>query len=110
MSDAPPINDDSAMSEARAHKLVVDNSWTFVTVLAAALVVLCWYFHLGQVSVGPVIWTLSGLAVTQLAINSRAQRVGSSSQLRLLTLASQIVGTALMGVAWHLCGGLQQPF
>ncbi len=110
MSDAAAEDEIAGAGEMRAHKLVFDNTWNFVTVLAAAFVVLCWHFQLGQVSVGPVIWVLSGLALVQLLINASAQHARSTAQLQRGTLTSQIAGTLLMGVAWHLCGGLQQPF
>jgi PAS domain-containing protein len=86
-----------------------DNAWMLTTLLAAALSVLCGYFGLVQVNVGPIIWTLSILALTQLSIASHGYRATSLAQLRRFALASQFLGTLLMGVSWHFFGGLQQP-
>lgn len=91
------------------HKVMFDNTWTLATVLAAALALLCWYFRLAQVGIGPIICTLAGLAVVQLGITSLAGLAPTGSRLRLLALASHIAGTVLLGVAWHLFGGIQQP-
>jgi PAS domain-containing protein len=97
------------LEDLRQHKLMFDNTWTLATVLATALVVLCWYFRLAEVSIGPIICTLAGLALAQLGINSFSGRAASAEALRLLALWSQLTGTLLLGIGWHLFGGLQQP-
>jgi len=106
---AVPITDVAAFNELRRHKGMFDNTWTLTTLLAAALSVLCGYFGLVQVNVGPIIWTLTVLAMTQLVIASQGYRATSAAQLQGFALASQFVGAALMGVSWHFFGGLQQP-
>src|SRR6266850_2983395 len=109
MTDAKSNNGASGLADQRRHKVMFDNTWTLVTILAATLTVLGWHFGLAQVDIGPIIWTLAGLALMQLAINSQTQRATSGAQLQLLVVSSQMLGTALMGVGWHLFGGLQQP-
>src|SRR5690242_14749833 len=96
------------LDEVRQHKVMFDNTWTLATVLATALAVLCWYFRLAQVNIGPVICALAGLALAQLAINSFTGRAAAKAPLQLLALSSQLTGTLLLGVTWHLLGGLQQ--
>jgi PAS domain-containing protein len=99
----------AGLDELRRHKGMFDNTWTLTTLLAAALSVLCGYFGLVQVNVGPIVWTLAVLALAQLAIASQGYRVTSAGQLRWLALGSQLLGALLMGVSWHCFGGLQQP-
>jgi len=109
MSAASTATRDPQVDEVRQHKVMFDNTWTLATVLATALAVLCWYFRLAQVNIGPVICALAGLAVAQLGINSFTGRAGSKATLQHLALLSQLTGTLWLGVAWHLLGGLQQP-
>jgi PAS domain-containing protein len=71
--------------------------------------VLCWYFGLAQVNIEPIIWTLAGLALVQLAISSQTHRASTPAHFQRLALSSQMIGTVLMGVGWHFFGGLQQP-
>jgi PAS domain-containing protein len=101
--------DAGALAEQRGYKSAFDNTWSLVTILAASLAVLGWYFGLSQVEVEPIVWTLAALAVAQLVINSHARPVQSRARLQRLVVASQLIGTLLLGTAWHLLGGLQQP-
>ena len=106
MSAVPFADSAAALNELRRHKGMFDNTWTLTTLLAAALSVLCGYFGLVQVNVGPIIWTLTVLALTQLVIASQGYRATSAAQLQGFALASQFVGALLMGVSWHFFGGL----
>jgi PAS domain-containing protein len=99
----------AALGELRRDKGMFDNTWTLTTLLAAALSVLCGYFGLVQVSVGPIVWALAVLVLAQLAMAAQGFRATSAAQLRALALVSQLVGALLMGVTWHFFGGLQQP-
>jgi PAS domain-containing protein len=101
--------DGTALAELRRYKAAFDNTWSLATILATSLAVLGWYFGLSQVDVAPIVWTLAALAVAQLVINSHARPVQSRARLQLLVVASQLIGTLLLGTAWHLLGGLQQP-
>jgi PAS domain-containing protein len=106
----PAVNDGAATLQALCrHKVTFDNTWTLTIVLATSLAVLCWYFGLAQVDIAPVIWTLAGLALAQLALGLPTRRLSSLQRLRRLTLSAQLLGTLLLGVSWHLFGGLQQP-
>ena len=109
MSEPPTATSPLELDDIRQHKVMFDNTWTLATVLATALAVLCWYFRLTQVNIGNVICSLAGLALAQLGINSYTSRVTSKTSLQRLALSSQLAGTLLLGVAWHLFGGLQQP-
>jgi PAS domain-containing protein len=109
MSTMSTLDSVAALAELRRHKGMFDNTWTLTTLLAAALSVLCGYFGLVQVNVGPIIWTLALLALGQLVIASQGYRATSAAQLRRLALVSQFAGATLMGVSWHFFGGLQQP-
>jgi PAS domain-containing protein len=109
MSDTRSTTAPPDLEDVRQHKVMFDNTWTLATVLATALAVLCWYFRLAQVNIGPIICALAGLAVAQLGINSLTVRVSSKTHLQLLALSSQLTGMGLLGLAWHLFGGLQQP-
>jgi PAS domain-containing protein len=109
MSEVSTPSGRPVLDDVRQHKVMFDNTWTLATVLATALAVLCWYFGLAQVNIGPVICALAGLAVAQLGINCFTGRVTSRTPLQLLALLSQLIGTLLLGLAWHLFGGLQQP-
>ena len=97
------------LDELRRHKDMFDNCWTLATLLAGILAVLCGYFGLVQINVGPIVWTLSVLALVQLIMASQAYRVSTAAHLREYALASQFLGTLFMGVSWHFFGGLQQP-
>src|SRR5579862_4114959 len=103
MSNRTPGSED-----LRRYKVMFDNTWNLSTVLATATVVVSWYFGLVQLDIGPVIWTLAGLALIQFALHSQSSRAGASETVRLLAFSSQLFGTALMGVGWHLFGGLKQ--
>lgn len=94
--------------DLRRYKVMFDNTWTLSTVLASATVVVSWYFGLVQLDLGPVIWTLAGLALIQFVLQ-QSSRMGTSERVRLLAFSSQLLGTALMGIGWHLFGGLKQP-
>ena len=109
MSGTPPATGPPELDELLHHKVMFDNTWTLATVLAAALAVLCWYFRLAEVRIGPIVCTLAGVAVTQLGISSFAGRSSTRQRLQLGALASQLTGTSLMGLGWHLFGGVQQP-
>jgi hypothetical protein len=109
MTHMPLDNDAAALGELRRYRGMFDSAWTLVTALATALVVLCWYLRLAQIDVGAILWSLATLSLTQFLLNSWARRVVSPHRLRLITLISQLFGTALLGITWHLFGGLQQP-
>ena len=98
-----------AVEELRRHKTMFDNTWTLATLLAAVLAVAWWQLGLAQFAVGPVIWTLAALAALQFLVNSQARAATSVATLRHLALASQLLGTVLVAVSWHLFGGIQQP-
>jgi PAS domain-containing protein len=99
----------AALAASRRHKATFDNTWTLTVVLATTLAILCGYLGLAQVDIAPVIWTLAGLALAQLMLGLPTRRARSPERLSELALSSQIVGTLLLGVGWHLFGGLQQP-
>jgi PAS domain-containing protein len=86
-----------------------DHTWTLAIVLATALAVVSWYFGLAQLDIEPVVWLSTALALVQMALSSWTQRAISIEQLRSLALTSQLLGTLLMGLSWHVFGGLQQP-
>jgi PAS domain-containing protein len=98
-----------AVEELRRHKLMFDHTWTLATLLATVLAVACWELGLAQFAVGPVIWALAALAALQYLLNSQSRGAASDSALRHVALASQLLGTALIAVSWHLFGGIQQP-
>jgi PAS domain-containing protein len=99
----------AALETLRKHKVAFDNTWRLTIVLATMLAVLCWYFRLVQVDIAPVIWTLTGLALAQPALAMLTRRATSPGRLQWLTLWTQLLGTLLLGIGWHLFGGLQQP-
>ncbi|HUN76450.1 MAG TPA: hypothetical protein VMU40_18195 [Steroidobacteraceae bacterium] len=102
-------DDPGALDDLRRHKLMLDNTWTLATLLAAALAVSCWYFGIAQLNIGPVIGALAALAILQSGLNLLTRRPRSVTGLRRLALASQLLGTLFMATAWHLFGGIQQP-
>jgi PAS domain-containing protein len=105
-----PANDGAAALETlRRHKVTFDNTWRLTIVLATLLAILCWYLRLVQLDIAPVIWTLAGLALAQPALGALARRTSSPGRLQWLALWTQLLGTLLLGVGWHLFGGLQQP-
>ena len=99
----------TALKALRRYKVTFDSTWTVTIVLATTLAILSWYFGLAQIDIAPVIWTLAGLALAQLALGLPTRRARSPQRLRWLALWAQILGTLLLGVGWHLFGGLQQP-
>ncbi len=109
MSSTPPQAASAGIEDLLPQKVMFDNTWTLATVLAAALVLLCWYFRLADIRIGPIVCALAGVAVVQLALGSLAARAATRTRLQLLALAAQLAGTVLIGVAWHLFGGAQQP-
>ena len=109
MTHAPANTGSATLDDLRRDQGMFDNTWTLATVLATALAVLCWYFGLAQVNIEPIIWTLAGLALVQLAISSQTHRASTPAHFQRLALSSQMIGTVLMGVGWHFFGGLQQP-
>jgi PAS domain-containing protein len=98
-----------AVEELHRHKAMFDNTWTLATLLATVLAVAWWELGLAQFAVGPVIWALAALAAIQYLLNAQARGATSAATLRRLALASQLLGTALIAVSWHLFGGIQQP-
>ncbi|HEX5461159.1 MAG TPA: PAS domain-containing protein [Steroidobacteraceae bacterium] len=100
---------DDPVAELRRHKAMFDHTWTLATLLATVLAVACWELRLAQFAVAPVIWTLAALAAMQFLLNSRTRGAASVSTLRHAALLSQLLGTALIAVSWHLFGGVQQP-
>jgi PAS domain-containing protein len=103
------IHGTAALETLRRHKITFDNTWTLTVMLATTLAVLCWYLGLAQVDIAPVIWTLAALAAGQFALGLETRRSPSPARLQWLTLLTQLLGTLLIGVGWHLFGGLQQP-
>jgi PAS domain-containing protein len=97
------------MEELRRHKAMFDNTWTLATLLATVLAVVWWELGLAQFAVGPVVWTLAALASVQYLVNFEMRGVASAQTLRYVALASQLLGTMLFAVSWHLFGGIQQP-
>jgi PAS domain-containing protein len=85
-----------------------ERTWLLTTLVATALEVFGWYFGLTQIDVEQVLVLLALLTACQLALASRT-RFASLPSLRAGVLASQLLGTALLGLVWHLTGGLQQP-
>ena len=100
---------DQAVEELRRHKVMFDNTWTLATLLATVLAVAWWELGLAQFAVAPVIWALAALAAIQYLLNSQARGATSATTLRHIALGSQLLGTALIAVSWHLFGGIQQP-
>ncbi len=96
-------------SEFRQRKSMFDNTWTLSIALASSGVVVSWYFGLAQIDITPIIWALASLAFLQFALNSRQAYIESVARLRTLAMLSHLLGIALLGIAWHLAGGLQQP-
>jgi PAS domain-containing protein len=99
----------AALETLRRHQVTFDNTWRLTIVLATMLAIVCWYLRLVQLDIAPVIWTLAGLALAQPALALLTGRSTSPSRLRWLALCTQLLGTLLLGVGWHLFGGLQQP-
>jgi len=97
------------VEELRKRKDVFDNTWMLAIVLSASSIIVFWYMGLGQVDVGPIIWTLAGLGLVQFALNSRTAKCATAGELRALAQTSEVFGILVMAVAWHLFGGLQQP-
>ncbi len=97
------------LAATRRYKAMFDNTWTLATVLAATQVVLCWYLRLGQISIAPIIWTLVALMVLQWFLGTAGSQVSSVRGLQWLAFGSQLLGSVLLAVGWHLYGGLQQP-
>ena len=95
--------------EVRQRKSMFDNMWTLSIVLASSAVVASWYFGLAQFDITPIIWTLAALAALQFALNSRSRNAESDAHLRTIAMASHLLGIVMLGVAWHLSGGIQQP-
>jgi len=104
-----PEQEADAVAGLRRHKAMFDNTWTLAILLAAGLAVAWWELGLAQFAIGPIVWTLAALAAMQLLLNSRARGVRSDSTVRHLALASQLLGTTLVALSWHLFGGIQQP-
>jgi PAS domain-containing protein len=104
-----PESECHAVEELRRHKAMFDNTWTLATLLATVLAVTWWELGLAEFAVGPVIWALAALAAIQYVLNSQARGAISASTVRHLALFSQLLGTALIAVSWHLFGGIQQP-
>jgi PAS domain-containing protein len=100
---------DFSLDGLRRNKALFDNTWYLSTVLAAALVVVSWYLRLVQTDVTPVIWSLAALGFTQYVLNAQAAPGDGRARLRRLAFASQLSGTLLMTLGWHLFGGLEQP-
>ncbi len=97
------------LDELRQQKIVFDSTWLLSAALAVGLVVLCWYFRFAQLDVAPVIWTLAGLGVMQVFISAGTGRAKSRRAVSWSAFSSQMTGTVLVGVAWHMFGGVQQP-
>ncbi len=97
------------LDELRRRKEVFDNTWMLAVLLSASSVVVFWYLGLGQIDVGPVIWVLAALAPIQFMVNTGTKNSRSGAELRRLAIVSQVLGIGVMGLAWHLFGGLQQP-
>lgn len=109
MISLPSSISSPAPSELGRDVGMFENTWSLATILATALAVLCWYFGVAQVNIGPIIWILASLAVAQLGIGALMSRAESSAAVQRLTLVSQLLGTLMMGVTWHCFGGVQQP-
>lgn len=101
--------DAPALDTLRRYKDLFDGAWTMAAVLAASLTVLCRYFELVSLSIGPIILVLAAMVLAQWAINAFASGEVTERSLGRATMLSQLVGTLCMGVAWHLFGGVQQP-
>jgi PAS domain-containing protein len=104
--EAPPSEN---LDDLRQRKDMFGSTWMLAIVLSASSIVVFWYLGLCQVDIAPIIWILAGLALVQFILNSQSSRCGSAKQLRALASLSQLLGILVMGVAWHLYGGLQQP-
>jgi PAS domain-containing protein len=97
------------IGEFLQRKSMFDNSWTLSVVLASSAVVVSWYFGLAQFDISPIIWVLAALALAQFALNSRLRKVDTESRVRSRAMLSHALGILMLGAAWHLAGGLQQP-
>jgi PAS domain-containing protein len=93
----------------RQHKIMFDNTWHLATLLAATLTVVSWYLGLAQLDVGPVIWTLAALGLLQYGLSVQSRDADGRAQVQRWAVVSQLTGTTLMAVSWHLFGGLKQP-
>jgi len=102
-------SENQAMEALRRQKAMFDNTWTLATLLATVLVVAWWQLGLAQFAVAPVIWALAALAALQHLLNAQARGAMTAATVRHVALASQLLGTALVAVSWHLFGGIQQP-
>jgi PAS domain-containing protein len=104
-----PESGDQVVEALHRHKAMFDHTWTLATLLATVLAVAWWELGLAQFAVAPVIWALAALAAIQYLLNFQARGATSVTTLRHAALASQLLGTALIAVSWHLFGGIQQP-
>jgi PAS domain-containing protein len=98
-----------SLNDLVQRRSLFDQTWTLSTILATAMAVISWYFGLSQADIGPVIWTLAALAFMQFVLGAQTRVITSGLAIQRVTLSSQILGTVMMGVAWHEFGGLQQP-
>jgi hypothetical protein len=103
------IDGDVRRDFLRQHKAMFDNTWYLATLLAATLAVVSRYLGLAQMDVGPVIWTLTALGLLQYGLSVQTRHADGRAQVQRWAVVSQLVGTALMAVGWHLFGGLKQP-
>jgi PAS domain-containing protein len=103
------VKDGVALDEIRRRKAMFDSTWNLATVLAATLAILAWYFELARIDVGAVIWCLAALGLALFGLSAQTYRARTRAGLKSLALWSQLLGTVVFGVAWHLFGGVQQP-
>ena len=97
------------LEELRQRKDMFDNTWMLAIVLSASSIIVFWYLGLGEIDIVPIIWTLAALGALQYGINWWSAKCKTAGQLRFVAEISQLTGICVMGVAWHLFGGLQQP-
>jgi hypothetical protein len=97
------------VDELRRRKALFDNTWMVTIVFSAATAIATWYLGISQADVQPVVWLLVFLTVVQFSLSSRCKRVTSPRATAWYALAAQFCGLGVMGCAWHLFGGLQQP-
>jgi PAS domain-containing protein len=100
-----PANGD----DLRQRKALFESTWTLAIVLSAIGAIVSWYFGFSRLEVAPIVWTLTGLTIAQVLMNGQSDRLRSDDEVRRWAFISHLVGIVVMGVAWHLDGGLQQP-
>jgi len=90
-------------------KRILDSAWVVCWVALLAVAAVPWFLKVLAINLATAAWFVFGSGLAYLAVAAVADRVGSPRALLATMRIMPLTSIVLMGLLWHLVGGLSNP-